>query len=116
MKMTELSIEKIRIPIMAALAIGEIIGLIHFDGHPVFIQFIVLSIVGLLLIVPLLWMDVMRQLKIPYSVAILISLSFSWGANSWKHGDSGFALVWATLLLVSMSTILVRVYTTFLKH
>jgi hypothetical protein len=100
------TIVKIRIPILLALAIGEAVGLLHFYGQPKFFQFIVLSLAGIMLIVPLLWLDFMRRLEVPYSALILIPAAFLGIASSWKHGDDAFAVMWVVLLLVDITIIL----------
>ena len=50
------TIAKIRIPILQALAVGEAVGLYYFYGQPKFFQFVVASVLGVMFIVPLLFL------------------------------------------------------------
>jgi hypothetical protein len=64
--MTLSNANKIRISILMALAIAEIVGLLHFYGQPKLIAFIILSLAGILLIIPLLWLEYIQRRGISY--------------------------------------------------
>jgi hypothetical protein len=100
------SIAIVRVPILLALAIGEAAGLLYFYGHSKFFQLVVLSLTGIMFIVPLLWLEAMRRFKVSYSMAILIPAAFLGLANSWKHGDTAYAVLWTFLLLIDIAIIL----------
>lgn len=110
------TIAKIRIPILQALAVGEAVGLYYFYGQPKFFQFVVASVLGVMFIVPLLFLDFMRRIQVKYNNLLPIQVGFVWLSNSLKHKETGFAIVWAFLLIVGIISILNRLYIAFRKH
>ena len=110
------SIAKIRIPILLTLTIGEIAGLLHFFGQPNFVQFVVLSLEGILLTFPLLWansllrrgvdgFNIFIALLSGTSIILLSRLSF----RMWNAGErvdtiafAGTSLFMATVILFKM--------------
>ena len=111
--MTLPTVAKLRIPITLAIAIGEVVGILYFYRQPKFFQFVVLSLLGIMLATPLLWLDFMQRIKVKYFEFFWIPLCFTWTANTWKDGNRGFAIAWAILLLVGVTIVLIRIYVTF---
>jgi hypothetical protein len=110
------SIAKVRIPILVALVVCEAGGLYHFLHQPNLFQFIVVCLAGNLLIAALLWRDVMRRARISYLEAITISLGFILVADFWKDAQHGYAMVWAFVLFVSVSIVLMKLYIVIQKR
>ncbi len=109
------SIARVRIPILVALAIGETIGLIHYFGRWNFTQFLAMSSFLAFLIVPLLWLEFIRQIKASFPIFFLTPLTFISLANSWRGGHTGFTITWAIFFLLVITLVLIRIYIEFRK-
>jgi hypothetical protein len=80
--------DEIRISILMALAIGEVVGLLHFYGQPTFAQLVIHSLAGILLIIPLLWIEYIQRRGISY-FSVLFSIGVCTGMTaSWNEGSS----------------------------
>jgi fumarate reductase subunit C len=80
--------DEIRISILMALAISEIVGLLHFYRQPMFAQFVIHSLAGILLIIPLLWIEYIQRRGISY-FSVLFSIGVCTGMTaSWNEGSS----------------------------
>jgi hypothetical protein len=109
-------ITKIRIPILVALAIGEIVGLFHFYGLPDFVQFVILSLEGIFLTFPLLWADLLLRRGVDgfnifiallsgASIILMSQLTFRTGNTGDKIdsiGIVGVIFFMATVILFKM--------------
>jgi hypothetical protein len=107
MKLT--SIVKFRIVILLALSVGEVFGLLHFYGQSEFTSFILFSLGGIMLIVPLLWLEVMRRFKVNYYQLVLIPIAILGITNSWNHGDRAFGWAWILILLLDITVTLILI-------
>jgi hypothetical protein len=76
--------DEIRISILLALAVGEVVGFLHFYGQPSFTDFIIVSLSGILLTIPMLWIEWIQRSGISiFSVlaSILFCAAFAFGWN-----------------------------------
>lgn len=103
MKLPEVA--KLRIPMLLLLAVGETVGLAYFRGHRIFELFAALSTTGILLIVPLLWVDWMQRKGVPYFPFFVLAFSFDGGMASWHRREMIFLAFWAAMFL-SLATLI----------
>lgn len=109
------AVAKFRIPILLTLAIAEALGLLHFYGQQGFSQFAVLSLEGMLLTIPLLWVESLRQRGVP-SFDILIAilagicaiLQSKLALNEWASGEQTRAQAYAMVTLFIILVILLK--------
>jgi hypothetical protein len=110
-KMKLPSIPAIRIPILVVLAACEIAGIAYFHSRLVhhqshgqrdFAEFIALSVMGIVLIVPLLWIDWIRRRGIRYFQVFLVSLCVISFLDAWNNGQEAYLRIWAGFLFVGL--------------
>jgi hypothetical protein len=105
----------VRVLFLLALAIGEIVGLLHFYRQQTFIPFVVLSMEGILLTLPLLWLTSLRRRGVPgfdifigvWSGICAIGLS-QLALRTWDRGDKVDALACAGVSLFMAIVILLK--------
>jgi hypothetical protein len=100
---------EIRISILLALAIAETVGLLHFYGQPTFTLFIASSLMGIILIVPLLWIEWMQRRGISYfhvfiaiGICVLAIRCWNEGGVFYRLAGLGLALLFAIRILRRM--------------
>jgi hypothetical protein len=105
------SISAMRIPILVALAACEIAGILYFyarlvhhqaHGQRYFSEFIALSAMGIVLIVPVLWIDWIRRRGIRYLQVFLVSLCVISFFDAWNNGQTAYLRIWAGFLFVGV--------------
>jgi len=79
--------DEIRISILMALAIGEIVGLFHFFGQPTFIAFFIHSLAGILIIIPLLWLEWIQwrgvsYFSVLYAICVCTAMTAGWNEGT----------------------------------
>jgi hypothetical protein len=104
------AIERIRIPILLAIVIGEAIGLLYFYGQPALLRFVFRSILAFLILVPALWPDFMRRFKATYYEFLLIPMGLSAISSLWKDRDFGAAVTFGAVLVICIALFMRRVY------
>jgi len=114
-KMKLPTIAKLRIPILLALVIGEAVGLLYFRGQPTFYRFVVRSVLVFLYIIPALWLDFMRRIKVKYLEFLLIPMGFSSVAVTWKDGDFVAAVTFGVILIFYIGLFMRRLHIAFRK-
>jgi hypothetical protein len=105
----------IRVLVLLVLATGETVGLFHFYGQRSFISFALLSVEGVLLTLPLLWLTSLRRHGVPgFDIFIgiwcgICAIGLSQLAlRTWERGDRVDALASAGVALFMVSSILVK--------
>ncbi len=71
------AIQKIRVPVLLALACGEIAAIFILRGQPGFRVFLVTSLAVILLIPPLLWIQEIWRRNISYFVVAFVALGMA---------------------------------------
>jgi hypothetical protein len=99
------SVAKLRIPILLALAVAEALGLFYYHGQPWFNMFFVLSTVALMLLVPLLWLEVLRRYNVRYSRMVLFPAAFLGLYNAWKSHESVMGWLWVIIAVANIAVI-----------
>jgi hypothetical protein len=99
------SVAKLRIPILLALAVAEALGLFYFHGQPWFNMFFVLSTVALMLLVPLLWLEVLRRYNVRYARTVLFPAAFLGLTNSWRQHDPVMGWLWGIIFAINITVI-----------
>jgi hypothetical protein len=85
--MDQSAITKLRIPISAALVIGECASLLFLRGHRSFIAFVILSCWALFLTIPLFWSETFWRRGVSLNPALLL-IAFGYLAlRLWRLGD-----------------------------
>jgi hypothetical protein len=88
-KMKLPTITKVRIPVLLALAVAEAFGLLHFYGQRSFVNFVFLSLSGILLINTLLLTDWVWTKQRKYRVAVIAfpMIAVLVALRYWNAGD-----------------------------
>jgi len=111
MKLPSISASAIRIPILVTLAACEIAGIAYFylrlahhqaHGQRDITGFIALSAMGIVLIVPVLWIDWIRRRGVRYFQVFLISLCVISLFDAWNNGQMAYLRIWAGFLFVGL--------------
>jgi len=110
------TIAKFRILILFALAVCEVIGLLHFYGQPAIFRFIGFSTAVIMLVFPLLWLDIMGCIDVNYLEFISTPLLIVAISIPLKNEVNGFEIVWAIFYCAGIAMFLSRVYVTFRKY
>jgi len=103
------AIAKVRIPILVALAVSESVGIVHFYGQPRFERLVAISLAGILLIMPLLWIDWLKRRGVTYFPFFMLALAFLSVANAWLDHELALVSIWGFLLLSFVVLILVKI-------
>jgi hypothetical protein len=110
------AIAKVRIPILVAIAIAEVVGFAYFsanrlqhpNGQTWFSLFVFTSLVGVPLTVPLLWLDWMRRRGVVYYLVFLVVAFSLFAFTSWTRDERIYAFLFGGMSLVGVTKILIR--------
>ncbi|MGD0095998.1 MAG: hypothetical protein ABSB60_05850 [Terracidiphilus sp.] len=91
-------IARLRIPILLALALGEVLGLLHFYGQHGFAKFVVFSLQGVYVVTLPMWFGSLRRRGVPgfdILIAVVAGAAAIGGCgiarNVWALGDKADA-------------------------
>jgi hypothetical protein len=93
--------DEIRISILMALIIGETVGLLHFYGQPTFSQFIILSLAGITLTIPLLWLEWIQRRGVSY-FGIFFAIWCYAAMTAWWNEGGQFERMFDRVLIVGL--------------
>ena len=93
--------DELRISILLALAIGEVVGFLHFYGKPNFTEFVIVSLAGILLTIPVLWIESIQRRGVSV-FSVLASIWFCAAMTAfWKEANLFERLLIAGLPLLT---------------
>jgi hypothetical protein len=103
------SITKIRIPILLALIVGEIVGLVHFYRTPNFVLFALITLFGTALTASYLWIEWFVEQRInKQNLMFFYPFWVMFGIHEFVRGEVFMIILWIILFLIVISQVIIR--------